>query len=263
MDVDRFLGIIPTIKKIFREQPHKGFGFESARSRRGLSQAIHYGLPKEEVATYFVMAQNISSGAFRYAAGNGKFSTTIWDEEFSFEPDNKIDPGYLIFPHWKHAFDLAVMRRRTDDLKFLTSLPESLLVTDLSSTPEFDIAFYRFLSHFFQGGEGTGDLLVRCFELLLERSDNPVRDAYLNAITWPELKLYEAFIRRDQEMLNTKLEEAVESHHKYYAKKDKKQIEDGWISLSMMAAATLVKDNSDLKVAETPYTYQPIIEGNI
>ncbi len=253
----------PRILANIRTTPAQSLGFEAERARLGLATVIHLREPHHVVLGHLDFAQQVAAVVFEYEMEQTPFRRWIWDAETEFSARGQQVDSYLIYPKWKYAFDLAVACRNLQDINILVNVPETMMTAPMSSTPGFDMAAFRFYRHFFDGGAATGERLIAAFEEMLRPSDNPVRTGYLEAIAWPELKIYEAFLRRDQERLDAAFVKAVRCHHAYFGHKSRKGDALGWISTGMMAAASIIRDNSDLKVAENPYIYAPIIDAGL
>jgi hypothetical protein len=176
-------------------------------------------------------------------------------------PQRKTD--FMSVDDWKLAYDACMLLRDMDGLRFLATIPEEVFQKSNNRASAFDLAYYRFMAHFFNGGKNTGALLIDAMEEGGKPQSNPTRTKFVDLVRIPELQLMEDFVRGDSAAFNNDLYDALVSHKKYYGTSENGFATPGWIALPLLSACTLASDGKKFPIeVESEYLPKWLILGD-
>jgi hypothetical protein len=163
---------------------------------------------------------------------------------------------------WKLAYDACLLLRDMDGLRFLATIPEEVFEKSNNRASAFDLAYYRFMAHFFNGGKNTGALLINAMEEGGKPQSNPTRTKFVDLVRIPELQVMEDFVLGDSAAFNNDLYDALVSHKKYYGTSENGFAVLGWIALPLLSACTLASDGKKFPIeVESEYLPKWLILG--
>lgn len=119
---------------------------------------------------------------------------------------------------------------------------------------EYELAHFYLLSHFFTGGENTGQLLIDAVEKGMKPQENSTRTKFVDLIRVSELFLLECIISEDEEKFNTRLAEALRNHKKYWESKAMRGYSRGYFSFGLLALCVMAVDTKKFAInVESPF----------
>jgi hypothetical protein len=149
-----------------------------------------------------------------------------------------------------------------EGLRFLANVPEETFVKSNHGAQEFDLAYFRLLSHFFTGGKHTGSLLIAAIEAADKPKSNSARDSFVELVRYPELEMLEAFVTGDANSFNEHLYGALLGHKKYYGSKENAMAAQGWIAEPLIAICAMAVDAKQFHIeVESDYLPQWMVSG--
>jgi hypothetical protein len=214
----------------------------------------------DEVLHYLKLYGTLMLSNFRLGAGKVRFEADFDGRPISFEPCPKTD--FMSVDHWKSAFDACMILRDMKGLELLATVPEQVFIGSNSGASSFDLAYFRFLSHFFTGGQDTPKWILDVLSEANKPQDNSVRQDFVDRIRYPELMLYKAFVLGEAEKFNHSLTEALEAHQKLFGSKASANKTTGWISLPILSACVMASDSKKFPIGvESDYIPRWLIMG--
>ena len=262
--IERFLNKITARFEMkigrFQEAPRESLGHSVA----DLQDAFHYSLcanhPREETLRFLRFFHAVALSNFRFGAGTVPFSMDFDGTVIHLTPQRKTD--FMSVDDWKLAYDACMLLRDMDGLRFLATIPEEVFQKSNNRASAFDLAYYRFMAHFFNGGKNTGALLIDAMEEGGKPQSNPTRTKFVDLVRIPELQVMEDFVLGDSAAFNNDLYDALVSHKKYYGTSENGFAVLGWIALPLLSACTLASDGKKFPIeVESEYLPKWLILG--
>ncbi len=250
----RLTSLFPLIQKGLKEYPNKALGSALAPVQEVLVCSLCANLSKEETLRFLRFFHAVVLSNFKFGAGKDPFSMNFDGTVIHLTPQAKTD--FMSVDHWKLAYDACMLLRDMDGLRFLATIPEEVFEKSNNRASAFDLAYYRFMAHFFNGGKNTGALLIDAMEEGSKPQSNPTRTKFVDLVRYPELQLMEDFVRGDSAAFNNDLYDALVSHKKYYGTSENGFATPGWIALPLLSACTLASDGKKFPI-EVESDYLP------
>lgn len=246
--------------KYLAARPVQNVGALLSQFFNGFSTAVVDRRPPKEVLRNFSIYKTLALSNFRVGAGNEAFVANFDGTNVAFTPEAKTD--YMSVDHWKDAYDACMIGRDMDGLRFLARVPERVFKDSNNGASDFDLAYYRFLAHFFTGGKETGDLLLAVMNEADKPQDNDVRQSFVELIRYPELLMLQNFVMGDAAEFSRALEKALKSHKKFWGSKENAFDTVGWISLPILSACAMASDAKQFPIeVESDYVPRWMVMG--
>ncbi len=256
----RLTALFPLIQKGLTEYPNKALGSALAPVQEVLICSLCANHPKEETLRFLRFFHAVALSNFRFGAGKEPFSMDFDGTLIQFTPQRKTD--FMSVDDWKLAYDACMLLRDMDGLRFLATIPEEVFQKSNNRASAFDLAYYRFMAHFFNGGKNTGALLIDAMEEGSKPQSNPTRTKFVDLVRIPELQVMEDFVLGDSAAFNNDLYNALVSHKKYYGTSENGFATPGWIALPLLSACTLASDGKKFPIeVESEYLPKWLILG--
>jgi hypothetical protein len=252
--------VLPNTNKAIRENPQHALGACIAVNQQAFIRSICAERPQSFSLDLLRVYKSIVLSNFRFGAGSEPFSEKFNGEVISFTPQRKT--AFMSVDDWKLAYDACMLLRDMDGLRFLATIPEEVFEKSNNRASAFDLAYYRFMAHFFNGGKNTGALLIDAMEEGGKPQSNPTRTKFVDLVRIPELQLMEDFVLGDSAAFNNDLYDALVSHKKYYGTSENGFATPGWIALPLLSACTLASDGKKFPIeVESEYLPKWLILG--
>jgi hypothetical protein len=260
LDLDKLEARFPKKLARFQEAPQAILGHSVADFQQGFHLSLCAEHPKEVTLRFLRFFHAVALSNFKFGAGKEPFSMDFDGTVIHFTPQRKSD--FMSVDHWKLAYDACMLLRDMDGLRFLATIPEEVFEKSNNRASAFDLAYYRFMAHFFNGGKNTGALLIDAMEEGSKPQSNPTRTKFVDLVRYPELQLMEDFVRGDSAAFNNDLYDALVSHKKYYGTSENGFATPGWIALPLLSACTLASDGKKFPIeVESEYLPKWLIMG--
>lgn len=248
-----FIERIDKLKKLIEFNPQNaGFIFKSAFSAIG--DALVCGYRKEEVLNFTQLGVELGVNYFRNTRSIYDSTIEMVIKGERFEVIARPNTAYSNTYYWQLYFYCALISRDRKAIDELIAVPEEVLRSSEIVYDEVDFAIVRFLKGLYQDVE-LAPLLLEALKLTAHELNDKERLDYLDYIKLPELELYMRIFSNENERFNIALEEALESHKKFW-KKDPNDPE-GWISFPILCACIIAYESRDFKI-EVESDYLPM-----
>ena len=189
---------------------------------------------------------------FLVGAGKDGVRLAFNNTEITLVSERKTD--FMGFEDWKVAYDVCMVMRDMKGLQFLSTIQEDVMRQSNQKVTEYELAHFHLLSHFFTGGENTGQLLIDAVEKGMKPQENSTRTKFVDLIRVSELFLLECIITEDEEKFNTRLAEALRNHKKYWESKAMRGYSRGYFSFGLLALCVIAVDAKKFAITvESPF----------
>jgi len=231
-------------------------GTYSRKILKTVSESVLVEYKKDEIINYMQIALLTGLGNFQSALNPGSsFNIYIGEKKLSFKGVETT--AYIDTYQWELLYYLAIITRDKNSLDFLNSIPESLMKTANIEGDDADYKINRFYKGLFDSSVDIEDLLIEAMEAIDPDLHDNERLDYLLYIKGPELDLYGCFLFEELQRYNSKLEEAILDHKKYWGNEERDYDTEGWISYPLTAACVIAYDNKEYQ-GEIKSPYVPI-----
>jgi hypothetical protein len=139
---------------------------------------------------------------------------------------------------------------------------EEVFLRSNSGASDFDLAYFRFLAHFFKGGDGTAELLLDTMVKAGGPHDNETRAAFIDELRYPELLMMQHFIMNAPAAFNDELHEGLVLHRKFWGDAERRQATAGWAALPLLGACAMAFDAKHFPIeVESGYLPDGLVRG--
>lgn len=239
--------IFPVMLEHLGEKTSHNMGSQVSKSIQTFTySALKEPLDKEKTMEYLGHARDCGVGNFMYATYIGQeFSVVIDNKEINLVGGH--NPAFKHAAVWIKSFYAALITRASNARAQLCLTPNSVFQNANITANDFDLALINVYKGLFDSSAKMGELLSATLDASDPEKLEVARQDYIYDITSPVLVLIHAILTKNEEEFNTKLQQALESHKKFWAGKHKDESE-GWISLPLLAACSLAVDNTDFNI---------------
>jgi Immunity protein 49 len=259
-NLEKFKKYVPIYLKTLETKPEVIVGTGLSELQKILATAVAAEIEISKQLEYLQLMHQFSLMNFRVGAGSDSFEIEVLGKAYHIAPHPKTD--FMSVDYWKLAFDFCMITRDMDGLRFLANVPEATFVKSNHGAQEFDLAYFRLLSHFFTGGKHTGSLLIAAMEAADKPQSNSARDSFVELVRYPELEMLEAFVKGDANSFNEQLYGALLGHKKYYGSKENAMAAQGWIAEPPIALCAMAVDAKQFHIeVESDYLPQWMVSG--
>ncbi len=260
IELDENLDLLSTYIESIQSSPGEMLGKAISPRFEAFILAVAAEVERSKIIQHLDIFKSVILSNFRFGAGDEPFSANFDDTTINFTPQPKTD--FMSVDYWQLAYHACMIARDKEGMRFLSTIDELVFVNSNNGARPFDLAYYRFLAHFFSGGKNTGALLIAAMEEAQKPQPNATRTKFVEEVRYPELRLLQDYVMNDPEAFNEHLYEALVDHKKYYGTKDNAFATPGWISLPLLSVCVLAHDTKKFPIeVESEYIPRWLILG--
>lgn len=208
-----------------------------------------------------VLAMQASSALFATAlADGGEAQFRLRDKDWRIPgrvATVDVDAG-----NWLRALWLAMICRERSRVLMLASVPEELLRGSGAKYDEYVYQWVKALQIYWREEDGLVDALLAAMQGTEPDALRIADPELVLELLYPPIELFYLFTQRDEAKFNDSLVRALELHHRFWTKDQERRTKpDGFISLPLLAIASLAKDAGMTIDVESEYIPQVLLEG--
>ena len=207
--------------------------------------------PAEEALESLVMANQSGVSYFRFITRDKQdIQFTIGSQQFHTKGEYTAD--FFRFYYWLRHFTVGLTLRDQMAVSRICQITKKDFHHGVMDNNPFDDALMDFFGGVFNGAE---DIEGRLREVMIKSDPKfipqPVQEfAFLILLPFFNLMVM-ALTRVDEATYHKAWKEAVDSHNQYWnGSKQKRDAADGWVSLPIIAASSMIYDRKGYKLPE-------------
>lgn len=244
------------IHAIILQKPTHALGGKITDFRNILGVSLTAEAPPAKSWRYLKLLKEIGLAYFLFGTLEGQnIEVRVDDQTYQFT--GKKMTAYMDTNSWISVFCAAVILRDMEAIHELVQVSESTFATANLSPIAFDLALVRLLKGLYIADANLTELLYAAFDLADPEQIDSDRFPYISHILLPLVGLLLSILSNQEKEFNTKLEEALEQHKKFWSSKKNKLNPKGWFAIHLSAIAAIAYDQKGFKL-EVQSDYLPL-----
>lgn len=225
------------------------------------SRKIAMGHDRQEILQRFQNAVEMAIAHFTIAMDphGGPGEWTIGGETVTIH--SVETKSYMDHSVWLNSFYVALIMRNRNLIDLLLTVPDALLEQANAKGSPFHIAMVSFCKGLYDDDTNIAQLLTDVMDAASHQGNNAVQKAYASRIAAPSAGVFRYILSGNSEKFNAELEVAILEHQSYYTSGDRFAEYRGWVSIPLIASASLAFE-SDIEVTvESDYVPLWLVKG--
>ena len=175
----------------------------------------------------------------------------------------KFTHNYVGTITWVMCIYTAIILRDKIAIAFLKTISTLFMEHDYTKADSFDVQYTNFIKSLFKDIEKREGAWAECiYQIENEGYVALSRKEYVKHLHHPELLVYEAIFKEDNELLNERLVHALQMHRQFYSDPEREGDPWGWISYALISACSIAYDKGMSIEVESDYLPKWMIEND-
>ncbi len=228
---------------------------------RVLGCAVDLKLKKDKIIDLLTLVKEFGKANFMsIVKSKNTKEITFQNKKHPFKYSNKIN--YADPSSWCNSFFTSIILRDKETAKFFSSIPAEIHFSGNVSMNNLYHIEVEIIKNFYNSGKFNDALFSASFNEIDKSSLDNYDYNNITKCLKPFLTLLKNVSDNDEEAFNQNLEKALIAHQKFWTAKTNDRFYDskGWVSLPILAVASLGKDKGFKIQIESEYTPMWLID---